>query len=80
MDVKHDQVNRKTKLITLPITPGSNIRVGDSITLANLQEEEIHPDIKDADACDDPIRQGYGDAVFDAMADDSNSLIFDPDA
>lgn len=81
MDVKKDKVNRRENLIKVPLALPPNVRSGDRITLINVVEEDIVPDIKD------PMKGfahhpdgDYGDAIFDPMAAGADDTVFDPNA
>lgn len=56
-----------------------SLRVGETITLAEVNEEPLSPDIKDPmQIHDQPEAEGYGEAVFDAMASGNEILVCDP--
>lgn len=79
MGVKRDSVNRKDNLVKLSIALPSSVKPGDKITLQNVEEREINPDIKDPMAgFGHPDGSNYGDAVFDPMAPGAEDTVFDP--
>lgn len=79
MGVKRDNVNRKENLVKLPIVLPSSVKPGDKITLRDVKENEINPDIKDPMAgFGHPDGSNYGDAVFDPMAPGAEETVFDP--
>lgn len=79
--VKRDMVNRKTNAVSLPIALPPNVKKGDTITLTDVVEADIVPDIKDPMAgFGQPDGSNYGDAVFDPMADGAGETVFDPNA
>lgn len=79
MAVKRDSVNRITRLIRVPLRLPSSIKEGAEITLINVKERDIVPDIKDPMAgFTQPDGDNYGDAVFDPMAPGAEETVFDP--
>ena len=84
MVVKRDCVNRKENLVNLQIVLPSSVKTGDKITLYDVEEYEINPDIKDPmegfkNPDDSPNPEGsYGDAIFDPMAPGAEDTVFDP--
>lgn len=79
MAVKRDSVNRKENLVKLPIVLPPNVKEGDTITLIDVVENDIIPEIKDPMAgFGNPDGSNYGDAVFDPMADGAEETVFDP--
>lgn len=79
MGVKRDSVNRKENLVKLSIALPHSVKPGDKITLRDVKENEINPDIKDPMAgFGHPDGSNYGDAVFDPMAPDAEETVFDP--
>lgn len=79
MGVKRDSVNRKERLICMPIILPNYVKAGDTIELANIKENEINPDIKDPMAgFGQPDGSNYGDAVFDPMDPAAKNNVFDP--
>lgn len=79
MGVKRDNVNRKENLVRLPIVLPPSVKPGDKITLYDVEENEINPDIKDPMAgFGHPDGTNYGDAVFDPMAPGAEETVFDP--
>lgn len=79
MGVKRDSVNRKDNLVKLPIALPHSVKPGDKITLRDVTENEINPDIKDPMAgFGHPDGSNYGDAVFDPMAPGAEDTVFDP--
>ena len=79
MGVKRDSVNRKDNLVKLSIALPSSVKPGDKITLQNVEERDINPDIKDPMAgFGHPDGSNYGDAVFDPMAPGAEDTVFDP--
>ena len=78
MAIKRDSVNRKTRLIELPIKLAAHIRAGSAIELVNVVETEITPGIKDPMLIrGQPAGSDYGDALFDSMAPGASDTIFD---
>ena len=88
MVVKRDCVNRSGELednhISLEIALPPSVKPGDKITLYDVKENEINPDIKDPmegfknlDESPNP-EGGYGDAIFDPMAPGAEDTVFDP--
>lgn len=83
MGVKRDSVNRhgepKDNYVRLKISLPSSVKPGDKITLYDVEENEINPDIKDPMAgFGHPDGSNYGDAVFDPMAPGADETVFDP--
>lgn len=80
MGVKRDRVNRKENLVKLRIVLPPSVMCGDKITLYNVEENEINPDIKDPMEKDfgHPDGTNDGDAVFDPMAPGAEETVFDP--
>lgn len=84
MGVKRDNVNRKENLVSLRIALPPSVKIGDKITLYDVTEYEINPDIKDPMAGfknpdESPNPEGsYGDAIFDPMAPGAEDTVFDP--
>lgn len=88
MGVKRDCVNRSGELkdnhILLEIALPPSVKAGDKITLYDVKENEINPDIKDpmegfTNPDGSPNPEGsYGDAVFDPMAPGAEDTVFDP--
>lgn len=79
MGVKRDSVNRKENLVKLSIALPSSVMPGDKITLEDVKENEINPDIKDPMAgFGHPDGSNYGDAVFDPTAPGAEETVFDP--
>lgn len=84
MDVKRDNVNRKENLVRLPIVLPPSVKPGDKITLYDVEENEINPDIKDPmegfknpDGSPNP-EGSVGDAIFDPMAPGAEDTVFNP--
>lgn len=88
MGVKRDSVNRhgesKDNYVILKISLPSSVKLGDKITLYDVVENEINPDIKDPmegfknpDGSPNPDGS-VGDAVFDPMAPGAEDTVFDP--
>ena len=83
MVVKRDSVNRhgpiEDNFVRLKISLPSSVKRGDKITLYNVQENEINPDIKDPMAgFGHPDGTNDGDAIFDPMAPGSEETVFNP--
>ena len=88
MVVKRDCVNRSGELkdnhILLKIALPHSVKRGDKITLYDVEEYEINPDIKDPmegfkNSDESPNPEGsYGDAIFDPMAPGAEDTVFDP--
>lgn len=83
MDVKRDSVNRhgepKNNYVRLKISLPSSVKRGDKITLYDVEEYEINPDIKDPMAgFGYPNGTNDGDAIFDPMAPGAEDTVFDP--
>ena len=86
MGVKRDSVNRKENLVKLRISLPSSVKPGDKITLCDVQENEINPDIKDPMPNTEDPMGGFGhpdgtkdgDAIFDPMAPGAEETVFDP--
>lgn len=78
-----DSVNRhgepKDNYVRLKISLPPSVKRGDKITLYDVTENEINPDIKDPMA-DFGHPDGYkdGDAIFDPMAPGAKETVFDP--
>ena len=91
MGVKRDSVNRKAdcvnrqeNLVYLPIVLPSSVKRGDKITLYDVKEDEINPDIKDPmegfknpDGSPNPDGS-VGDVIFDPTAPGAEDTVFDP--
>lgn len=88
MGVKRDSVNRhgepKDNYVRLKISLPSSVKDGDKITLYDVEEYEINPDIKDPmegfkNPDDSPNPEGSdGDAIFDPTAPGAEDTVFDP--
>ena len=84
MVFKRDSVNRKENLVNLQISLPPSVNPGDKITLYNVKENEINPDIKDPmegfkNPDGSPNPEGSdGDAIFDPMAPGAEETVFDP--
>ena len=89
MVFKKDCVNRSGELkdnhILLKIALPPSVKTGDKITLYDVVEYEINPDIKDPmegfknpDGSYGDPDGSYGDAVFDPMAPGAEDTVFDP--
>ena len=84
MRVKRDGVNRKENLVKLKISLPFSVKPGDKITLYDVEEYEINPDIKDPmegfkNPDGSPNPEGSdGDAIFDPMAPGAEDTVFDP--
>lgn len=84
MGFKRDSVNRKENLVNLQISLPPSVKPGDKITLYNVTENEINPDIKDPmegfkNPDGSPNPEGSdGDAIFDPMAPGAEETVFDP--
>lgn len=80
MTVKRDSVNRKERVVCLPIALDPNIKAGDTIVVYHVQENEIVPEVRDPMADGGfgyPDGSNPGDAVFDAKAAGSTDTVFD---
>lgn len=79
MGVERDSVNRKDNYVNLRISLPSSVKRGDKITLYDVEENEINPDIKDPmEDFGHPDGTNDGDAIFDPMAPGAEDTVFDP--
>lgn len=83
MGVKRDSVNRhgepKDNYVRLKISLPPSVKPGDKITLYDVEENGINPDIKDPMAgFGHPDGTHDGDAIFDPMAPGAEDTVFVP--
>ena len=82
MVVKKDCVNRhgepKDNYVSLDISLPPSVKPGDKITLYDVVEYEINPDIKDPMEGFKNPEGSVGDAIFDPMAPGAEDTVFDP--